>query len=181
MIDGIIVPALSFPFSIVALISTRSGGHVADTLPPRATARGAAGILPWERNQNSPLIRVSRHRGRRQNRIRLSRGRRCLLAGGPRWAPADAVFYIQKGKVKVAVTSEQGKEAVVAILDAGANRKHKGLCGGSRRAPGVGARHPNLCGDEPFHSPTGSEFLRRRVRLRTWSVSSTQQRPRLWP
>lgn len=34
-------------------------------------------------------------------------------------APADAVFYIQKGKVKVAVTSEQGKEAVVAILDAG--------------------------------------------------------------
>lgn len=30
--------------------------------------------------------------------------------------PADAVFYIQKGKVKVIVTSEQGKEAVVAIL-----------------------------------------------------------------
>jgi CRP/FNR family transcriptional regulator, cyclic AMP receptor protein len=30
--------------------------------------------------------------------------------------PADAVFYIQKGKVKIAVTSEQGKEAVVAIL-----------------------------------------------------------------
>jgi CRP-like cAMP-binding protein len=34
-------------------------------------------------------------------------------------APADAVFYIQKGKVKVAVASEQGREAVVAILDAG--------------------------------------------------------------
>ena len=31
--------------------------------------------------------------------------------------PADAVFYIQKGKVKVTVVSEQGKEAVVAILD----------------------------------------------------------------
>src|SRR5512141_1555044 len=30
--------------------------------------------------------------------------------------PADAVFYIQKGKVKITVTSEQGKEAVVAIL-----------------------------------------------------------------
>jgi CRP/FNR family cyclic AMP-dependent transcriptional regulator len=28
----------------------------------------------------------------------------------------DAVFYIQKGKVKVTVVSEQGKEAVVAIL-----------------------------------------------------------------
>jgi CRP/FNR family transcriptional regulator, cyclic AMP receptor protein len=30
--------------------------------------------------------------------------------------PADAVFYIQKGKVKVTVLSEQGKEAVVAVL-----------------------------------------------------------------
>jgi CRP/FNR family cyclic AMP-dependent transcriptional regulator len=29
---------------------------------------------------------------------------------------ADAVFYIQKGKVKITVLSEQGKEAVVAIL-----------------------------------------------------------------
>jgi CRP/FNR family transcriptional regulator, cyclic AMP receptor protein len=33
--------------------------------------------------------------------------------------PADAVFYIQKGKVKITVVSVQGKEAVVAILGAG--------------------------------------------------------------
>jgi CRP-like cAMP-binding protein len=31
---------------------------------------------------------------------------------------ADAVFYIQKGKAKVTVVSEQGKEAVVAMLGA---------------------------------------------------------------
>jgi CRP-like cAMP-binding protein len=30
--------------------------------------------------------------------------------------PADAVFFIRKGKVKVAVVSEQGKEAVIALL-----------------------------------------------------------------
>jgi CRP/FNR family cyclic AMP-dependent transcriptional regulator len=30
--------------------------------------------------------------------------------------PADAVFYVQKGKVKISIVSEQGKEAVVAIL-----------------------------------------------------------------
>ena len=30
-------------------------------------------------------------------------------------SPADAVFYIRKGKVKISVVSEQGKEAVVAI------------------------------------------------------------------
>jgi CRP/FNR family transcriptional regulator, cyclic AMP receptor protein len=30
--------------------------------------------------------------------------------------PADAVFYIQKGQVKVTVISEHGKEAIVAVL-----------------------------------------------------------------
>jgi CRP/FNR family cyclic AMP-dependent transcriptional regulator len=33
--------------------------------------------------------------------------------------PSDAVFYIQSGKVKKTVVSEQGKEAVVALLEAG--------------------------------------------------------------
>ena len=32
---------------------------------------------------------------------------------------ADTVFYIQKGKVKLTVLSDQGKEAVVAILESG--------------------------------------------------------------
>ncbi len=32
---------------------------------------------------------------------------------------ADAVFYIQQGKIKITVVSEQGKEAVVAILGTG--------------------------------------------------------------
>ena len=31
--------------------------------------------------------------------------------------PADAVFYVQSGKVKVSIISKQGKEAVVAILE----------------------------------------------------------------
>jgi CRP/FNR family transcriptional regulator, cyclic AMP receptor protein len=33
--------------------------------------------------------------------------------------PADAVFYIQSGKVKLTVISEQGKEGVIAMLGAG--------------------------------------------------------------
>ena len=32
--------------------------------------------------------------------------------------PCDAVFYIQKGRVKLTVVSEQGKEAVIAVLGA---------------------------------------------------------------
>jgi CRP/FNR family cyclic AMP-dependent transcriptional regulator len=31
--------------------------------------------------------------------------------------PADSVFYVQRGKIKLTVVSEHGKEAVIAILD----------------------------------------------------------------
>jgi CRP/FNR family cyclic AMP-dependent transcriptional regulator len=33
--------------------------------------------------------------------------------------PADSVFYIQKGKIKITVVSKQGKEAVIAVLGPG--------------------------------------------------------------
>jgi CRP-like cAMP-binding protein len=33
--------------------------------------------------------------------------------------PADAIFYVQTGKVKVTVVSQQGKEAVIALLGSG--------------------------------------------------------------
>jgi CRP/FNR family transcriptional regulator, cyclic AMP receptor protein len=33
--------------------------------------------------------------------------------------PADSIFFIQVGKVKVTVVSQQGKEAVIAFLEAG--------------------------------------------------------------
>ena len=33
--------------------------------------------------------------------------------------PADALFYLRRGKVKLSIISEQGKEAIIAILNAG--------------------------------------------------------------
>ncbi len=33
--------------------------------------------------------------------------------------PADSIYYLREGKVKVAVISKLGKEAVIAILDPG--------------------------------------------------------------
>ena len=33
--------------------------------------------------------------------------------------PADAVFYIKKGTIKLTVVSQRGKEAAVALLEAG--------------------------------------------------------------
>jgi CRP/FNR family transcriptional regulator, cyclic AMP receptor protein len=46
---------------------------------------------------------------------------------------ADAVFYLRKGKVKIATTSKQGKEAVVAIIDTGAFFGEGCLIGQPRR------------------------------------------------
>ncbi len=42
-------------------------------------------------------------------------GRTIFLQGDP----ADSVWYLQEGKVKHAVTSQQGKEAIVAVLGSG--------------------------------------------------------------
>jgi CRP/FNR family transcriptional regulator, cyclic AMP receptor protein len=47
--------------------------------------------------------------------------------------PADAVFYMQKGKVKITVVSEQGKEAVVALLGPKEFFGEGGLAGQSKR------------------------------------------------
>jgi CRP-like cAMP-binding protein len=47
--------------------------------------------------------------------------------------PADAVFYIQKGKVKITVVSPQGKEAVIAILGSDDFFGEGCLAGQSRR------------------------------------------------
>lgn len=52
---------------------------------------------------------------------------------------ADAVFYIQKGKAKVTVVSEQGKEAVVAILGVNDFFGEACLAGQAQRVAAVSA------------------------------------------
>ena len=69
--------------------------------------------------------------------------------------PADSVFYIRSGKVKVTVVSEQGKEAVVAFLKAGDFFGEGCLAGASYsenqpRDTGGDDRHDTLA-REPFH------------------------------
>ena len=68
-------------------------------------------IKPKARSRFDPgsfLAEVGKGRARtdyQRNQIVFSQG-----------DPADAVFYVQKGKVKLTVVSEQGKEAVIAML-----------------------------------------------------------------
>jgi CRP/FNR family cyclic AMP-dependent transcriptional regulator len=53
--------------------------------------------------------------------------------------PADAVFYVQKGKLKVTVVSDRGKEAVAAILDADEFFGEACMAGQTRRLVSVSA------------------------------------------
>jgi len=53
----------------------------------------------------------------------ISRGKTVLEYGANRTIfvqgdPADSVWYLQRGEVKLAVTSQQGKEAIVSVLGA---------------------------------------------------------------
>jgi CRP/FNR family transcriptional regulator, cyclic AMP receptor protein len=54
------------------------------------------------------------HVGEGRNIARFGKGHVIFQQG----EPADSVFYIQKGRAKVTVVSEQGKEAIVAIIAA---------------------------------------------------------------
>jgi CRP/FNR family cyclic AMP-dependent transcriptional regulator len=47
--------------------------------------------------------------------VEYSKGHMVFLQGDP----ADSIFYIQKGKIKLTVVSNAGKEAIIAILDTG--------------------------------------------------------------
>lgn len=67
--------------------------------------------------------------GRSSSVVKLSKDQ-IVFAQGDR---ADAVFYIREGKVKFSVVSEQGKEAIVAILDAGEFFGEGCLAGQTRR------------------------------------------------
>lgn len=61
--------------------------------------------------------------------MRVRRKQRIYAQG----APCDALFYIQKGKVKLTVVSKAGKEATIAILNAGDFFGEGGLAGQHRR------------------------------------------------
>jgi CRP-like cAMP-binding protein len=53
--------------------------------------------------------------------------------------PAESVFYILKGKIKITVVSEHGKEAIVALLDGGSFFGEGCLAGQPRRVASASA------------------------------------------
>jgi CRP/FNR family transcriptional regulator, cyclic AMP receptor protein len=56
--------------------------------------------------------------------------------------PADAVYYLQKGKIQITVVSRQGKEGVIAILESGEFFGEGCLAGQPRRLASAAAIEP---------------------------------------
>jgi CRP-like cAMP-binding protein len=73
-------------------------------MPPRGTPKPPFDLKVFLRKANG---------GRTNAEYRIAE--RIFVQGDP----ADAIFYIEKGNVKLTVVSKQGKEAVVAILKDG--------------------------------------------------------------
>jgi CRP-like cAMP-binding protein len=70
-------------------------------------------VAPIKRRSFDPVAFAAQHGG---VALRKFGKNQVLYAQGD---VADAVFYIQQGKVKLTVVSEHGKEAVIAVLEAG--------------------------------------------------------------
>jgi CRP/FNR family cyclic AMP-dependent transcriptional regulator len=108
---------------------------------------------------------------------------------------ADAVFYIRKGKVKVAIVSKEGKEAVIALL--GPDEFVGGGCliGQPKRLATASAMTEcetirmtkteiqRVLDDEPaFSQMFVSHILARNARIEeTWPISSSTQQKNGWP
>src|SRR4051812_49917888 len=68
-------------------------------------------------------------------------GKQAIFTQGDK---ADAVFYIQKGKVRLTVLSKSGREATIAILGEGSFFGEGALAGGGWRVGGAAGKR--ACG-----------------------------------
>jgi CRP-like cAMP-binding protein len=78
----------------------------------RAYGEGRHQMKPQKKFDLKSFLRETGE-GRKRSRYRVNR---VVFSQGD---PADAIFYIQEGKIKLTVVSKHGKEAVIALLGHG--------------------------------------------------------------
>ncbi len=71
----------------------------------------ARALAPVNRAQSQSIPNYLATPGLRKTIVNVPKGEIIFAQGDP----ADSVFYIQKGRVKISVTSSQGKEATLAL------------------------------------------------------------------
>ena len=74
-------------------------------------------------------------------RIVEVRAKQVFFAQG---TPADSVFYLQKGRAKITVVSERGKEATITLIRPGEFIGEESIAGRRRASPGHGNRDYRL-------------------------------------
>jgi CRP-like cAMP-binding protein len=99
----------------------------------------AKGALPHQGAAFDPQILLSRLLTRKSRREYLT-GELIFAQGDP----ANAVFYIQSGKVKLTVTSMGGKEAVIAHLPQGSFFGEAAMAGLPLRVSSANALQPSI-------------------------------------
>jgi CRP/FNR family transcriptional regulator, cyclic AMP receptor protein len=109
-------------------LSAQASGCVDFVLPPDK--------IPYELQRLVRTIATKKKHGFDPKRFlaTIGEGRKIVLVPGKQTIftqgdAADAVFYIQKGKVRLTVVSEKGKEATIAILNPGDFCGEGGLAG----------------------------------------------------
>jgi CRP-like cAMP-binding protein len=86
-------------------------GTVVGLLPDKKSKRPAAGTRAAPFNPQTFLAKI----GHGKTMVKATKKQLIYSQGDA----ADAVFYVQAGRVKLTVVSEQGKEAVVGVLERG--------------------------------------------------------------
>ncbi len=86
-----------------------TAGHGNPSQPPRPKPRPKNGETVFD--AKTFLARV----GLGRKLLHLEKGQVAYLQGDP----ADAIFYVQEGRLRVTVTSANGKEATIALVGAG--------------------------------------------------------------
>src|SRR5712675_1503998 len=92
-------------------MSRRVPKNQRDATIPAVIAAGRLGMTPPVFNAKGFLAKI----GKGKTHTDYAKNEKIFSQG----EAADAIFYIQKGKVKLTVVSKQGKEAVIAILGGG--------------------------------------------------------------
>jgi CRP/FNR family transcriptional regulator, cyclic AMP receptor protein len=87
--------------------------------PKAAKTNGKDSPVAASANHKSPPVDwealIAGISGAKTLNLEYGANRSIFRQGGP----ADSVFYLRRGKVKLSVTSRQGKEAIVAVLGSG--------------------------------------------------------------
>ena len=116
--------ALTFPITAFAVCDLFSAHSLCGT--PRQRRSGYQEVPPMSGRKRSSILKSEEYHKVRYRKLSCNAGLgRTIVELKPQQTffcqgdAADSVFYLQKGRAKVTVVSQRGKEATITLLSAG--------------------------------------------------------------